>query len=117
MPDNAQPSSPPFSGGEKGDSRRKLTVTHLRERSKAGPGAFRKEFRSRTGSRRVGERDRFSYPYTAGSEFPSEEELLKASGRIGTTIFHPIGTCRMGRENDESAVVDTKFRMRGLERL
>jgi choline dehydrogenase len=55
--------------------------------------------------------------YTPGAEYQSEEELIEAAGKIGTTIFHPVGTCRMGRESDESAVVDTQFRVRGIERL
>ena len=55
--------------------------------------------------------------YTPGASFQSEEELIEAAGNIGTTIFHPVGTCKMGRENDESAVVDPEFRVRGIERL
>ncbi|MGZ5153982.1 MAG: GMC family oxidoreductase, partial [Burkholderiales bacterium] len=55
--------------------------------------------------------------YTPGSSFQSQEELVKAAGNIGTTIFHPVGTCKMGREHDGSAVVDPKFRVRGIERL
>ena len=55
--------------------------------------------------------------FVPGSAFQSDEELLQAAGNIGTTIFHPVGTCRMGRENDPSAVVDTRLRVRGIERL
>ena len=55
--------------------------------------------------------------FTPGPAFQSEEELVRAAGNIGTTIFHPIGTCRMGRENDPSAVVDSRLRVRGIERL
>ena len=55
--------------------------------------------------------------YTPGAEYQTEEELVKAAGNIGTTIFHPVGTCRIGRENDESAVVDPQFRVRGIECL
>ena len=55
--------------------------------------------------------------FVPGSAFQSGEELLQAAGNIGTTIFHPVGTCRMGRENDPSAVVDTRLRVRGIERL
>jgi choline dehydrogenase len=52
-----------------------------------------------------------------GPSFQTDDELVKAAGNIGTTIFHPVGTCRMGRANDSSAVVDTDFRVRGIERL
>ena len=38
-------------------------------------------------------------------------------GDVGTTIFHPVGTCKMGRDGDPTAVVDTRFRVRGIERL
>jgi choline dehydrogenase-like flavoprotein len=55
--------------------------------------------------------------YTPGPAFQSEDELVRAAGNIGTTIFHPVGTCRMGRENDPSAVVDARLRVRGIERL
>ena len=55
--------------------------------------------------------------FMPGPAFQTDEELVKAAGDIGTTIFHPVGTCRMGRANDPSAVVDTDFRVRGIERL
>ncbi|HEY1944447.1 MAG TPA: GMC family oxidoreductase N-terminal domain-containing protein [Roseiarcus sp.] len=47
----------------------------------------------------------------------SEAELAKAAGEIGTTIFHPVGTAKMGREDDPAAVVDARLRVRGLEGL
>jgi choline dehydrogenase-like flavoprotein len=43
--------------------------------------------------------------------------LMKAAGDIGTTIFHPIGTARMGRASDSLAVVDERLRIIGLERI
>ena len=52
-----------------------------------------------------------------GPAFQSDAQLLEAAGRIGTTIFHPVGTCKMGRDGDPTAVVDTSFRVRGVERL
>jgi len=52
-----------------------------------------------------------------GPDFQSEEELVKAAGNVGTTIFHPVGTCKMGRADDPTAVVDPELRVRGIERL
>ncbi|HHS82061.1 MAG TPA: choline dehydrogenase, partial [Devosia sp.] len=43
-----------------------------------------------------------------------EEELVQAAGEIGTTIFHPVGTARMGRRDDPGAVVDGRLRVFGL---
>jgi choline dehydrogenase len=52
-----------------------------------------------------------------GSHLQSEEELARAAGDIGTTIFHPVGTCRMGRDNDPMAVVDSRLRVKGVRGL
>lgn len=52
-----------------------------------------------------------------GLAFQSESELREAAGNIGTTIFHPVGTCRMGRADDDDAVVDARLRVRGVEGL
>ena len=49
-----------------------------------------------------------------GPALTSQEELVRAAGDIGTTIFHPVGTCKMGRSDDESAVVDSQLRVRGV---
>ena len=46
-----------------------------------------------------------------------EASLAKAAGDIGTTIFHPIGTAKMGLPSDPLAVVDERLRVIGLERL
>ncbi|WP_186074288.1 GMC family oxidoreductase [Burkholderia gladioli] len=52
-----------------------------------------------------------------GLEFQSEEELQFAAGNVGTTIFHPVGTCRMGRIEDSDAVVDSRLRVIGVTGL
>ncbi|XUM20213.1 GMC family oxidoreductase [Bradyrhizobium oligotrophicum S58] len=43
--------------------------------------------------------------------------LAKAAGDIGTTIFHPVGTAKMGTADDPMAVVDERLRFRGIDRL
>ncbi|PZQ54462.1 MAG: choline dehydrogenase [Phenylobacterium zucineum] len=43
--------------------------------------------------------------------------LAKAAGDIGTTIFHPVGTAKMGVASDPMAVVDARLRVMGLEGL
>jgi len=55
--------------------------------------------------------------FMPGPAFQTDEELLKAAGDVGTTIFHPVGTCKMGRASDPTAVVDPAFRVRGIDRL
>jgi choline dehydrogenase len=52
-----------------------------------------------------------------GVRFQTDEELARLAGDIGTTIFHPVGTCRMGRSAAEGAVVDTRLRVLGLAGL
>jgi choline dehydrogenase-like flavoprotein len=47
----------------------------------------------------------------------NEAGLIKAAGDIGTTIFHPVGTARMGRDDDTRAVVDARLCVIGMERL
>jgi choline dehydrogenase-like flavoprotein len=55
--------------------------------------------------------------FRPGAAAQSEEDLVKAAGDIGTTIFHPVGTARMGVEGDKNAVVDARLRVRGLPGL
>ncbi|HEX6111837.1 MAG TPA: GMC family oxidoreductase N-terminal domain-containing protein [Geminicoccaceae bacterium] len=50
--------------------------------------------------------------YRPGPEFQSEADLARAAGEIGTTIFHPVGTCKMG--SDPMAVVDDRLRVHGI---
>jgi len=53
--------------------------------------------------------------YRPGSALDSDSEVQKAAGELGTTIFHPVGTCKMGR--DPMAVVDDELRVHGVQRL
>lgn len=55
--------------------------------------------------------------YLPGSDYQNMEELAMAAGHIGTTIFHPVGTCKMGRANDPSAVTDSRLQVRGVTGL
>jgi choline dehydrogenase len=50
-----------------------------------------------------------------GVEIASDEDLIREAGNIATTIFHPIGTCKMG--SDTMAVVDDRLRVNGIEGL
>jgi choline dehydrogenase len=52
-----------------------------------------------------------------GPGIDSDEQLAVAAGDIGTTIFHPVGTCRMGRQNDPDAVTDSRLRVNGIDGL
>ena len=54
------------------------------------------------------------HEYLPGDEATSDADLIRRAGDIGTTIFHPVGTARMGRDEDPSAVVDIRLRARGL---
>ncbi|TXH79112.1 MAG: choline dehydrogenase, partial [Thiothrix sp.] len=55
--------------------------------------------------------------YLPGSDYQSAEELALAAGKIGTTIFHPVGTCKMGRADDPTAVTDSCLQVRGVQGL
>ena len=46
-----------------------------------------------------------------------DASLAKAAGDVGTTIFHPVGTAKMGRDTDPMAVVDERLRVFGLENI
>ncbi|WP_431673478.1 GMC family oxidoreductase [Rhizobium leguminosarum] len=50
-----------------------------------------------------------------GTEYRTDEDLIRRVGDIATTIFHPVGTCKMG--SDTMAVVDSQLRVHGLAKL
>jgi len=53
--------------------------------------------------------------FKPGAHISSPEDLARAAGDIATTIFHPVGTAKMG--NDAMSVVDPQLRVRGLSGL
>ena len=53
--------------------------------------------------------------FRPGPDIDLDEDLATAAGDISTTIFHPVGTCKMG--SDDRAVVDDQLRVHGLEGL
>ena len=55
--------------------------------------------------------------YRPGAQLASDSELAHAAGDIGTTIFHPVGTARMGTDHDSFAVTDADLRVRGIAGL
>lgn len=55
--------------------------------------------------------------FKPGIQFESDEELARLAGEIGTTIFHPVGTARMGKISDPDAVVDPRLRVIGVTGL
>ena len=53
--------------------------------------------------------------FVPGAEYQTDDELLEAARRYSQTIYHPVGTCKMGQ--DETAVVDERLRVRGVSGL
>ena len=81
--------------------RRRFDPRHAADRGAAGAAAVPA---GRISARRVG-------------RATTTRAWSKAAGDIGTTIFHPVGTAKMGRASDPMAVVDERLRVFGLERL
>jgi choline dehydrogenase len=55
--------------------------------------------------------------FKPGVQFQSDDELARLAGDIATTIFHPVGTTKMGREDDPMAVVDARLKVLGVQGL
>jgi choline dehydrogenase len=55
--------------------------------------------------------------FKPGVQYQSDEELAKLAGDIASTIFHPVGTTRMGRDDDPMAVVNGRLQVRGVAGL
>ncbi len=55
--------------------------------------------------------------FKPGAQYQTDEELARLAGDIASTIFHPVGTTKMGRSDDVMAVVDSRLRVRGVRRL
>ncbi|MBF6632306.1 MAG: GMC family oxidoreductase N-terminal domain-containing protein [Comamonas sp.] len=55
--------------------------------------------------------------YKPGLQYQTDEELARLAGDIATTIFHPVGTTKMGHKNDPMAVLDSQLRVRGIAGL
>jgi choline dehydrogenase len=52
-----------------------------------------------------------------GPQYESDEDLARLAGDIATTIFHPVGTTKMGADGDPMAVLDARLRVRGVAGL
>ncbi len=55
--------------------------------------------------------------YKPGAHLQSNDELVEAAGNVATTIFHPVGTAKMGVADDAMAVTDERLLVRGLQGL
>ncbi|MDP9876658.1 choline dehydrogenase [Variovorax boronicumulans] len=52
-----------------------------------------------------------------GVQYQTDEDLARLAGDIATTIFHPVGTTKMGADGDPMAVLDARLRVRGVRGL
>jgi choline dehydrogenase len=59
----------------------------------------------------------FPEEHLPGAQFVTDDELVREGGKIANTIFHPVGTAKMGKVDDPLAVVDSHLRVRGIADL
>ena len=55
--------------------------------------------------------------FKPGVQYQTDAELARLAGDIASTIFHPVGTTKMGRDDDPMAVLDSRLRVRGVAGL
>lgn len=55
--------------------------------------------------------------FLPGAHLTSDEDLVRGAGDCGTTIFHPVGTAKMGIDSDPMAVTDARLKVRGMVNL
>ena len=55
--------------------------------------------------------------FLPGAHLTSDDELVRGAGDCGTTIFHPVGTAKMGLDSDPSAVTNARLQVRGMDNL
>ncbi|MBT0667328.1 FAD-dependent oxidoreductase [Novosphingobium profundi] len=55
--------------------------------------------------------------FVPGAKVQTDEELAAFVKQVATTMWHPVGTCKMGRKDDPMAVVDASLKVRGIEAL
>lgn len=58
-----------------------------------------------------------SREFMPGKDYESDEQILKFLQQKAETIYHPVGTCKMGRLDDPLAVVDSELRVKGVDNL
>jgi choline dehydrogenase len=59
----------------------------------------------------------YDHETTPGKEVQSDDEILDYARAMGTTVFHLMGSCRMGPASDNNSVVDEQLRVHGIEGL
>jgi choline dehydrogenase len=85
--------------GRRPQGRRRLAARHPEDRAQPALAPYQPE------------------EWKPGTQFQTDDELARLAGDIATTIFHPVGTTKMGAADDPMAVVDSRLRVRGVAGL